>query len=181
MALAEKFSSLRFVVQLPAPDASFDEYLASSSELLGPAKDRITMQRKTTPGLQTVQDASVYLLRFTTLGSAPYSQLRTELKAHLPLLRIAPSTTLIVAPPLLPEPGSVDPSVESLARLRDLFNLQLTNECEMELSELIAVINSVNDESGRLVVANLLHFRTGATSAVCVKYEYNNDYFGNMP
>ncbi|KAK5690387.1 hypothetical protein LTR97_012255 [Elasticomyces elasticus] len=173
-ALAENFPSLRFIVQTPT----------EGDCLNGPAacSERITMQRKTPNGQQLVKDALVYIIRIPTLGPAPYPQLRSELKAHLPILRGNPSATLIVAPPLLPEPGSVDPSVESLARLRDLSNLQFTSECKMELSELITVINSVRDDSGRLVAANMLRFRSGATSAVSVKYEYEYDMnnFYNM-
>jgi len=75
----------------------------------------------------------------------------------------------------LPEPGTVDPDVESMARLRDLSLMQLANERELELGELADMVNSAVDGVGRLFVVNKLRSRGCATVALGVKYQTFTD------
>lgn len=77
----------------------------------------------------------------------------------------------MLALPFLPEPGTVDPDVEAIARSWDLSRLQLTNEGGLETNDLMMLINGVQDSCGRLVVTNKLQSRSSATLTVCVKYE----------
>lgn len=67
--------------------------------------------------------------------------------------------------------GLVSKEVEATARARDLSMLQLSNEGEMELSELLAVIEGVKDGLGRLVMTNQLRAQNGLVVAVAVKYQ----------
>lgn len=77
---------------------------------------------------RAVKDAVVDILRQTT---------PSELAAYLGVLHANAMAILILAPPLLPEPGTVDRDVEATARVWDLSLLQLTNECGLELGELM--------------------------------------------
>ena len=160
MALAEMYPALHFIVQMSEPAQNSNGTVGA-----GRAEDfsrRITVQKRMPAAVQAVKDAAVYILRLTTLS---------ELTAHLGVLGANNMATLILAPPLLPEPGTVDPDVEAMARLRDLSRLQLTNECGLELGELIEMVNSVHDSRGRLVVVNKVRSRNSATVALGVKYQ----------
>jgi hypothetical protein len=145
----------------------------------GKAKEfssRITVQKRAPGALQTVKDAAVYILRLPAPSpevpshSLP-AKILAELRAHLGVLRANTSVTLVLVPCLLPEPGTVDPDVEAMARLRDLSLLQLANEREMEMGELVEIVNSVHDSTGWLVVVNKLRSRNSATVALGVKYQ----------
>ena len=169
MALAEMYPALHFIVQMidPAQNSNATVGADRADDLSG----RITVQRRMSAAVQVVKDAAVYILRLTAPTSSLPTQILTELRAHLGVLRANASATLILAPPLLPEPGTVDLDVEAMARLRDLSHLQLTNEGGLELGELMEMVNSVHDSRGRLVVANKLRSRNSATVALGVKYE----------
>ena len=65
----------------------------------------------------------------------------------------------------------MEADIEVEACLRDLSLLQLSNEREMEMSELLEAINSVHDSMGRLVVVNKLVSRNSATIALDIKYQ----------
>lgn len=153
--------------------------LASGAIEAGKAKEtnlRITVQERAPGALQTVRDAAVYILRLPApspgvSSHALSTRILAELRAHLGLLRANTSITLILVPRLLPEPGTVDPDVEATARLRDLSRLQLANEREMEMEELVAIVNSVHDSMGWLVVVNKLRSHNSATVALGVKYQ----------
>lgn len=146
----------------------------------GKAKEfspRITVQKRASGALQVVKDAAVYILRLPAPSPVmPSHSLPTrilaELRAHLGVLRVNnTSATLVLAPRLLPEPGTVEPDVEAKVRLRDLSRLQLANEREMEMGELLEIVHSVHDSVGRLVVINKLRSRNSATVALGVKYQ----------
>ncbi|KAF7514171.1 hypothetical protein GJ744_004496 [Endocarpon pusillum] len=172
-ALAERYPALHFIVQMSEPA------LANGAMEVANAKEtslRITVQERAPGALQTVRDAAVYILRLPAPSpGVPSHALSTrilaELRAHLGLLRANTSVTLILVPRLLPEPGTVDPDVEATARLRDLSRLQLANEREMEMEELVAIVNSVHDSMGWLVVVNKLRSHNSATVALGVKYQ----------
>jgi hypothetical protein len=137
---------------------------------------RITVQKRARGSPQTVKGA-VYILgqRLLPGPGAASSVLRqrilSELRAHLSVLRQNPSATLILAPRVQPESGAVEADVEMEACLRDLSLLQLSNEREMEMSELLEAINGVHDSTGRLVVVNKLVSRNSATIALDIKYQ----------
>lgn len=169
MALAEMYPALRFVVQMIEPAQNNNGTLGA-----GKAVDfggRLTVQKRMPAAVQVVKDAAVYILHLTTPSSSLTARILAELNAHLGVLRANALATLILAPPLLPEPGTVDSDIEVMTRLRDLSLLQLTNECRLELSELIEMVNSVHDSRGRLVVVNKLHSCNCATVALGVKYK----------
>ena len=159
--------ALRFIVQMSEPALNSNGTVAATK-----ADDfggRITVQKRTPAAVQKVTHAAAYILRQTTLS---------ELTAHLSVLRANAMAKLILAPPLLPEPGTVDPDVEVLARLRDLSRLQLTNECGLELGELLEMVDTVHDDKGRLVVVNKLRAPDNATVALGVKYQaYVDDLY----
>ena len=130
------------------------------------------MQRKTSFNAQTVKDAEVYILRLNTLQPTLAEELLTELNAHLAVLQVNPGVVLIVAPPLLPEPGSVHPDVEATARLHDLSRIQMSNQGGgIEFGEFMELISTVRDNYGRLVVSQKLRYRNETVAAVTIKYE----------
>lgn len=169
MALAKMYPSLQFVVQMIEPGQS-------NNGLVGVEKvedycGRITVQKRMPAAAQVIKDAAVYILRLATTWPSLPTQILAELSAHLDILRANASATLILAPPLLPEPGTVGQNVEATARLRDLSRLQLINESGLELGELKEIVNRVHDSRGRLVVINTLRSRNGVAVALCIKYE----------
>lgn len=178
MALAELYPALHFIVQMSEPAST------NGAVEAGKAKEssrRITVQKRAPGALQTVEDAAVYILHLPAPSPGVPSdsfpaRILAELRAHLGVLRAnKTSVTLVLAPHLLPEQGTVDPDIEAMARLRDLSRLQLANECEMEMRELVKTVNSVHDSMGWLVVINKLHSHNSATVAVGIKYQvYTN-------
>jgi hydroxyacyl-ACP dehydratase HTD2-like protein with hotdog domain len=175
MALAKMHPSLRFIVQMNESASRTDDILCAK-KLEGVEGRHLTMQSRAPAAVQSVKDAAVYILRLTE-SSSLREQVIAELNVHLPMLRANASSTLILALPSLPEPGSVDPDVEATARLWDLSRMQLTNECELEASDLVELINSVQDSRGRLVVVNKLCSRNSTMMVVGVKYEAGIDGF----
>ena len=174
MELADLYPALRFIVQMSEPASNNGAVEAGKARELN---RRITVQERVPGAQQTVKDAAVYILHLPTLSpgmssdSVPASIL-AELRAHLDVLRANKnSVTLILAPRLLPEPGSVDPDVEAIARMRDLSHLQLANEREMEIGELVEMVKRVHDSTGWLVVANSFRSRNSATMALSIKYQ----------
>ena len=163
MALAEMHPSLCFIVQM-APE----NYGVGGMDRLSGS---ITVQERVPASVQVVKNAAVYVLRLTTSSTPLPAQMFAELSAHLGVLRASPSATLILVLPLLPEPGAVSPDKEAKARLRDLCLLQLTNQCEVELGELLEGVNGVGDSNGRLVIASRLRSPESALVALGVKYQ----------
>lgn len=153
-----------------------------------PSNGNVVVQKRALGEVQTVTDASVYMVR---ISSAPGSirppitalvdRILQELRAHLGVLRANSSATLILAPRLLPDPGSVDPSIESVARLRDLSLLQLGNDRELEIGELVDLIASVYDDAGRLMVVKTLRSPNSAAVALGIKYQAYADRQQELP
>ncbi|KAF2234845.1 O-methyltransferase family protein [Viridothelium virens] len=173
IALADMHPALHLIVQMVEPALNID-----CTVDVGKVEDfdgRVTVQRRMLAAVQVVKDAAVYILRLTTPSPPLPARILAELRAHLGVLRANISATLILAPPMLPEPGAVDPNIEGLARLHDLSRLQLINECGLELDKLIEIINSVHDSRGRLAVANKLRSRSGVTVALAVRYQAYTD------
>ena len=173
MALAERYPALRFVVQI-SEAATKD---AIESEKVKDLGSRIILQKRSPGAAQNVKDAAVYIVRPSASLStgSPHSlreRILVELRAHLGVLRTTHrSVTLVLAPRLLPEPGSVEPELEAMARLRDLSREQLGNVREMEMEELIDVVNSVRDSTGFLIVVNKLRSPDSARVALGIRYQ----------
>lgn len=147
-----------------------------SNEMRQQLNCRITIQQRAPGTPQSVYDAAVYILRLPSPSPAMPSEslparIIAELRAHIGVLRASSGATLVLIARLLPEPGTVDPDVEAIARLRDLSLLQMANEREMEITELMEILNSVRDSMGRLVLVNKLRSRTNATVAFQVRYQ----------
>lgn len=137
---------------------------------------RITIQQRTHSTPQSVYDAAVYILHLPSPSTGVPSHslpahIIAELKAHIGVLRASSVATLVLTACLLPEPGSVNPIVEAKARLRDLSLLQLANEREIEILELLEMLNSVRDSTGRLVVVNKHCSRDIAMAAFEIRYQ----------
>jgi hypothetical protein len=166
--LAEIYPNLRLIVQmseraLPTVD----------TKDLNP---RIALQKRKPGAPQTVKDAAVYIARFRSpASSVSYQSLSqsilSELRAHVGILSTNTSATLLLAPCLLPKPGTVAVHVEAAARIRDLSLLQLINEGEMAINELNEIVTGFRDSMGQLTVVNKLQLPNTATVAVGVKYQ----------
>ncbi len=198
MALADLYPSLHFIVQMSEPGPSGHVRRQSGSnrwplatstslsrastpgvksgELRQQLNPRITVQQRAPGTLQSVYDAAVYILRLPSpspempSGSLP-AQFIAELRAHIGVLRASSCAELVITAHLLPEPGTVDPNIEAIARLRDLSLFQLANEREFEMLELMDILNSVRDNMGRLMLVNKLRSHNNATVAFKVQYQ----------
>lgn len=153
---------------------------AKSGDMRPPISSRITVQQRAPGTPQSVYDAAVYILHLPSPspGVPSYAipaRIIAELRAHIGVLRASARATLVLTVRLLPEPGTVDPDVEAIARLRDLSLFQLANEREIEMIELMDMINSVSDGMGRLVLVNKLSSRNNATVAFEIRYQSYND------
>ena len=81
---------------------------------------------------------------------------------------------LILTPRLLPERGSLtDPDVEAVARSRDLVLWQRLNDGEVEMTDLLDTISSVDDNMGKLVVAKKLRAHSQLIVALVVRYQFH--------
>jgi hypothetical protein len=151
--------------------------------------ERISVTYRTSGMPQPVTDAAVYLLHTQVahpktasaqnvngmgmgMGMGLAMTVRAELQDHLGVLRASGGVMLILTTRLLPDPGSTpDPEVEAVARTRDLHMLQLANEAEMEMTELLAIIETVGDALGKLALSNELRSHDGLVLALAVKYQ----------
>ena len=180
-ALLQRQPSLRVIIQT-YEFIPLDLHVATSgwSEAEQISAQRLTIQRREPRSPQAVKDASVYVLQpslspFSADGCISYDLLTAELQLHFNVLRTNQSALLIVSPTLLPEPGSVTLDVEVQARLRDFASLQLENESALEVPELMRIVESIGDRSGRLVLTNRLRSRNGATIALTLMYQSVSD------
>jgi hypothetical protein len=136
----------------------------------------IVVQRRKPTAAQPIKDAAVYLLRpsfcaASTRSYTPTDLITMELRSHFSILRANPTALLILAPALLPEPGSVAVNIETQTRLLDFADTHLTGKGAMEVSELHKLAEGICDARGRLVVKNRLRSADGATIALVVKYQ----------
>lgn len=170
---------LHFTVQLnlPSQDTSSISTSSNASNSTTPdstTTNRITIQDRPPPSTQPIKDAAVYILRLSTPNSTESTlatTLTTELHAHLTILRANKNATLILAPPLLPDPSPSATRAESMARVRDLCRLQLLDWYDLEAGELVQLLDGVRDESGRLEVVSTLQSPQSALVALAVKYQ----------
>ncbi|KAL6702828.1 hypothetical protein ACN47E_000914 [Coniothyrium glycines] len=143
-----------------------------------------TVERRHPASQQPVPDAAVYLVQpsfraASTAAYTPCALLTAELHAHFRVLQARPSALLILAPALLPEPGSVAVNLEVAARLLDFADRQFGSPGAIEVSELFRLTESVRDAHGGLMVANRLRSADGGTVALVVKYQANANGHGH--
>ncbi|KAF2024546.1 toxin biosynthesis regulatory protein AflJ [Setomelanomma holmii] len=137
---------------------------------------RVTVQRRKPTMQQPVRDAAVYILQpsfdaRSTDDFTPQELLTIELKSHYSILQANPSAVLIVAPVMLPEPGSVAVNLEVQARLLDFAEMRFNQGSAMEVTELFQLTESTCDAHGRLMVTNRLRSADGATIALAAQYQ----------
>lgn len=176
-ALAHISNGLRVVVQ--TYDSSPTDSLMTGQEDGGQesaVSNRITVQRRKPTAAQSVTDAAVYILQpsfdaKSTEEHSPQELLTLELKSHFRILQTNTSALLILAPKMLPEPGSVAVNLEVQARLLDFAEMQFHHKSAVEVTELFKLTESICDASGRLMVTKRLRSADGATVALAVKYQ----------
>ncbi|KAF2648486.1 hypothetical protein K491DRAFT_722525 [Lophiostoma macrostomum CBS 122681] len=181
--LADVHQNLRVVVQISVGDSASSKLAHHSPSATAASNGRITVQTRMVGALQTVPEAAVYILRLpaTATTTAPpqsptessmTARAAAELRAHLAVLAANSRTSLIVIPHrLLPEPGTVDADVEAAARMRDLCFFQLTNERELERSELVELISGTGNDIGHLHVVGEMRARNNVLVALGVKFQ----------
>jgi 6-hydroxytryprostatin B O-methyltransferase len=155
IALATAYPKLRFIVQdLPDTIANSHNLL---SQLPESVRSRISCQPYNFFTPQPVNDADVYLMRMI-LHDWPITEATTILRNLLPALKSKPDSRLIIMDTVLPDPGSIPASEESLLRVRDLTMIQAFNSKERELSdwkELFARVTEEEDDGGKLVLKSV--------------------------
>jgi hypothetical protein len=171
---------LHFTVQMNVP-AQDSTSTSTGTTPDSNASGRIVVQERPSASTQPIKDAAVYILRLSTPPVSHHAEdtlsntLLAELHAHLGVLRANKNATLILAPPLLPDPGPNATRAESMARVRDLCRLQLLDWYDLEAGELVQLLDGVRDESGRLEVVSTLQSPHCASVALAVKYQaYTN-------
>ena len=80
---------------------------------------------------------------------------------------------------LLPELGTMDADVEALARMHDLWLLQMTNSRALETAQLLELLDGVRDGAGRLVVVRKHSSRRHFTVALEVQFRPLSDPCGH--
>ncbi|OBT69832.1 hypothetical protein VE03_00980 [Pseudogymnoascus sp. 23342-1-I1] len=184
-SLSKMFPSLRLVVQIDNTQSSLlDQDLIWQSAALGSsirdspssgsspssASSFVTVTYRAMGMPQSVTDAAVYIVHVPVVSSG--LTIKAELDDYLDVLHASGGIMLLLTTRLLPEPGTLsNPEVEATARARDLSMFQLANEGEMEMSELLGIIKTVGDSSGRLVVTNHLRSNNGVILALTIKYQ----------
>ncbi|KAL2138955.1 hypothetical protein VTI28DRAFT_5995 [Corynascus sepedonium] len=187
--LALKFPTLRLVVQISGSSTQdgtvSPDYLwpdrenppGLEAETDKNLRDRISVGYRNAGMPQPITDAAVYILH--PPAAPPRSPsvsvgmtIRSELQAHFGLLRSGKGVLLILTTRLLPDPGTTsDSEVEAVARTRDFNMLQLVGEGEMESTELLNIISTVADNTGKLVVCNELRSSSGLILALAVRHQ----------
>ncbi|TWU71003.1 hypothetical protein ED733_001830 [Metarhizium rileyi] len=164
VALAETHPSLRFVVQLI--DSRSD--CSGHEDVFG---GRISVQNRAPAAAQVVKNAAVYIVRISSQVAPLPAQILDELNAHVDVLRTNPSSTLVLALSVLPEPSDFGPVVEAKARMRDLYRFQLTNQYRIGLEDVLGIIQSASDGEGRLVVASTMRCTESPTVVLGIRYQ----------
>lgn len=87
------------------------------------------------------------------------------------MLSSNPSSRMVLTARLLSPPAMNDAQAAAKARLHDLSLLQLSNDRELEISEMKSLVQSVGNSDGRLVVVNELRSPNSATVAFDVRWQ----------
>jgi hypothetical protein len=122
---------------------------------------------------QPITDAAAYIIHIVpSSGREGGPTVRAQLHEYVGVLRASMGVMLVLTAQVLPEPGSIPNSeVEAVARARDLSMLQLANEGAVEMAELVDIIDTLRDETGKLVVINKLRAQDGLVLVLVVKYQ----------
>lgn len=173
-ALLQLYPALRFIVQI----AEQAHGVVACPDLPAGVSSRIVVQKRVAGTSQPVTDASVYIFRLPLLCPSPSVPSQTlpiritgELRAHLGVLRANPRSMLILTTRQLPDSGTIDPKLEALARLGELSVLQLTNERALRIDELVALLEGIEDGTGRLAVIKKMLSSDRTTVALVVKHQ----------
>lgn len=138
---------------------------------------RVTLQQRSMGAPQPVRDALVYVLHLNSLTSgtsssaAALDRIRSELVPMVDVLRSNPSATLVLTSGLIPVLGSVSARVEARARLRDMMLFQLTNQNDVEVSEIVKMLGAMTDDRGRLALVNKNCSPRSGDLALEIKYQ----------
>ncbi|QIW99247.1 hypothetical protein AMS68_004765 [Peltaster fructicola] len=185
-ALSKLAPNLSFIVQLRQdPQTQYTPAGSSNSSVSGSTTGSVSSSflyalfgtEYRAPGTaQTHMRAAVYIFHLPPMsalspGERPVSRIITELKAHFCMLRKNPTAMLIIVGRLLPEPGSVDPDIEAVARGRDLAMKQLSNLRELEVKEMADLVAGIQDKFGRLLIVNKLVERRNPVVALEIRYQ----------
>ena len=179
MALCDREVGLQFIVQM-RDDRLEDPSLGSGAVKRADTMSRVTVQHRTPGAPQNVEDAAVYIYHvpepsLSPLSSSLAAQITAELRAHFKILRANKNVTLVLIARLLPEPGTMDADVEALARMHDLWLLQMTNSRALETAQLLELLDGVRDSAGRLVVVRGHSSRSHFTVALEVQFRLLSD------
>ncbi|CAI7589236.1 hypothetical protein N7533_009966 [Penicillium manginii] len=187
IALASQYPTLCFTVQVnqigdssSARNGSIPSYLDKTRQLR--PTPRVAVQQRVLGSDQTVFDAAIYIvnLPLPVLGMESPSlatQTSVELKAHLNVLRINRSATMVLIVPFLPESNNESTEAVALMRIRDLSLLQLVNDQELEISKVVNLLSGVSDSEGRLVLVNRVKSPgKHGTVALEIKYQAYTDH-----
>lgn len=120
---------------------------------------RVALQRRTMGTPQPVRDAIVYVFHLNGfgnggLGATALERIQSELQQLVDVLRTNSSATLVLTSGLIPDLGSIGARAEARARLRDMTLFQLTNQQDNEVGEILAMLSTLSDMAGRLVLVN---------------------------
>ncbi|KAL4780397.1 hypothetical protein BJX76DRAFT_364343 [Aspergillus varians] len=153
--LEKRYPTIRFIVQLSEVEKAtwkVDE---------PPMSSRLIVQYCSNGAPQPVVGAALYLMRIppsspVTPVSSILAQLAAQLKLHLGTLRMNTSVSLVLYARLLPDAGSMSVESEAQALLRDVTFFQLSKQREMSSWDIIDLVNSVSDSTGRLVLVKTM-------------------------
>ncbi|KAL2751792.1 hypothetical protein ACRALDRAFT_2045052 [Sodiomyces alcalophilus JCM 7366] len=120
---------------------------------------RVSLQRRTMGTPQPVRDAIVYVFHLNGfanggLGATARERIQSELKQLVDMMKMNSSATVVLTSGLIPDLGSIGARAEARARLRDMTLFQLTNQQDNELGEILAMLATLSDITGRLVLVN---------------------------
>ncbi|KAL4876807.1 hypothetical protein BJY04DRAFT_138619 [Aspergillus karnatakaensis] len=171
--LAALAPGLQFVVQLVSGQEDHSWIISS---LPSSISGQISVQSRASSAVQTFAGPAVYILRIPSPSAIrPWASIRNqtvlEVQAHLPALRMQSSSQLIVASPVLPTAGGIDPEVEANMRLHDLTLLQLSDEHQPNTAEILELITGVTDGTGRLALVREIQTPTSAAIALEMRYQ----------
>lgn len=150
--------------------------MSEPPESLNQPNDRITVERRLPGALQCTHGAAIYALAVPSpspVVARPLLQprIQAELEAHVGVLSSNPSSRMVLTARLLSPPAMNDAQAAAKARLHDLSLLQLSNDRELEISEMKSLVQSVGNSDGRLVVVNELRSPNSATVAFDVRWQ----------
>ncbi|PCG94842.1 Hypothetical protein PENO1_076300 [Penicillium occitanis (nom. inval.)] len=167
IALIDQYPTLHFTVQL------HPTYQRKSRT----RHSRIDVHHRVPDSPQPIQ-AEVYILNFPVpepdgSSTSVLEQIRTELVAHVRVLRLTQAAKLVLITPFLSEREAVGvcPDTALLSRIRDLSFLQLAGERVLEISEVISLLNGVGDLDGRLILVNKV-MSASVAGIVALEFKY---------